>query len=116
MKHYYIFFDEVNSNIEYIIGTNKKDNFYIIDKAKPTDLWFHLDEYPSGHVIANIPEDVTDKKILKSIAKQGAILCKNNSKYSSIKNLKIVYTTINNIEKTDIIGEVTISNPKYIII
>jgi predicted ribosome quality control (RQC) complex YloA/Tae2 family protein len=113
MKKEIVYFPQININIEYSIGKNDKDNFTIIDNSKPNDMWFHLDEHPSCHVIASLPE-IIDKKEMKYIVKKGALLCKENSKYKSEKDLPVIYTNIKNIIKTEKIGTVITSNTKLI--
>ena len=101
------------SNITYYIGKNAQGNFDIIDMAKPNDIWMHVDCVPSGHVIISIPDNIT-KHELRHIIKVGANLCK-----STIKNnnkMKVVYTKVCNINKTNIVGCVNITDEKYILI
>lgn len=102
--------------INYIIGKNAINNFEIIDNSNKEDIWFHLEDYPSCHVIAKVFDIDINKKELKYIIKQGAVLCKLNSKYSSHNNIKIIYTKINNVKKTNVIGSVITTNTKRIII
>ena len=103
-------------NITFFIGGNAKENFEIIDLAKSDDLWFHVDDLPSCHVIASISDiiDNKSKKDIRYIVKQGALLCKKYSKYKSVSNLPIIYTYISNVHKTDIIGSVITTNSKII--
>ena len=115
MKLFQIYISNINKTINFKSGSNSKDNFFIIDSSKPTDLWFHIADYPSAHVIAEITDDI-GKKELKYIIKRGAIICKQISKYSNQKNLEITYTQISNITKTNILGTVNITNQKNIII
>jgi len=99
----------------YIIGTNANENFKLIDMSNPYDLWFHVANYPSCHVICQLQEDKKyDKKLLRKIVKQGALCCKQYCKYKNISDLSITYTYIKNISKTDIIGQVNTTNAKYI--
>lgn len=100
---------QLNRDIVYCIGTNAKDNFDVIDVSQPDDLWFHVKDLPSCHVVAKIPDDITDRKELQYIIKRGAIVCKQYSKYSSTQNLEIIYTRIKNVEKTAIPGSVITS-------
>lgn len=105
----------LNDVIEYIIGKSANDNFIIIDDASETDIWFHIDGEPSGHVIAKIPEAAKyTKKQLRQIITQGALVCKENSKYKSHKNIDVVYTNVKYVEKTNILGKVSITNHKII--
>ena len=105
----------LNADIEYSVGRDAEDNFIIIDNANENDIWFHIEGSPSGHVIANVPEDMKfSKKQLRQIITQGALVCKEHSKYKSQRNLDIVYAPVKNVEKTNIIGRVSIVNSKII--
>ena len=105
----------LDGDIEYCVGKSASDNFTIIDEANENDLWFHIDGEPSGHVIAKIPENsVFTKKQLRQIITQGGLVCKENSKYKSQKNVDIVYTYVKYVEKTNILGKVSITNHKII--
>lgn len=117
MKEEYIYIPKLSNTVKYTIGTNAKDNFDIIDKSNINDIWFHVDDKPSCHVICTFPETINklNKKTLNQIIKQGAIICKKYSKYSLEENLSIVYTRIQYVRKTEIIGSVNISNSKTII-
>jgi predicted ribosome quality control (RQC) complex YloA/Tae2 family protein len=101
--------------IEYFLGKSASDNFTIIDAASENDIWFHIDGEPSGHVIAKIPCEINlTKKQLRQIITQGALVCKENSKYKSQKNVDVVYTYVKYVEKTNTIGKVSITNHKII--
>ena len=100
-----LFIHPISLHIDFLIGKSAQDNFHIIDQSCAHHLWFHIHEYSSAHVIAIIPENL-DKKKINYIIKQGAILCKQISKYKNYKNIKIIYTNISNVIKTNIIGSV----------
>jgi predicted ribosome quality control (RQC) complex YloA/Tae2 family protein len=112
-----IYFPQIMGGIDvqYLIGKNAKDNFRIIDLAKPTDLWFHVEEKPSCHVIAIIPDGGSTKD-LRYIIKQGAVLCKQHSRYASEKNLPIIFTTVDNVIKTKTPGMVETRSIKRVFI
>lgn len=117
MKTFHRYIDAVRDNIEYWVGDNENDNFQIIDRAKLNDLWFHVDGRSSCHVIAILPEEHTyNKKQLHKIAIQGSILCKQFSKYKSVKNLAIMYTNVEKVNKTEKIGAVAVESYKIITI
>jgi predicted ribosome quality control (RQC) complex YloA/Tae2 family protein len=104
-------------HIEYLIGENAKDNFRIIDLATSADIWFHVEDRSSSHVIALIPPDcILSKKDLRYIIKQGAILCKQHSRYASDKNLPIIFTAIDNVVKTETPGMVETRSVKRVFI
>jgi predicted ribosome quality control (RQC) complex YloA/Tae2 family protein len=103
--------------ITYNIGVSAQDNFDLIDASSPQDIWFHVQDLPSCHVVVVMPEnEKLDKNKMRTIIKQGAVICKKHSKYASHKNLPMIYTKIENIQKTDTIGSVVTTNTKTIII
>jgi predicted ribosome quality control (RQC) complex YloA/Tae2 family protein len=109
MKIQEVYIPKLKSTIIYFIGTCASDNFEIIDNSNENDIWFHVNNRPSCHVIAQIPLQLSiEKKNIKYIIKQGAVLCKQNSKYKCEKNVEIIFTKLKNIEKCEIIGSVNI--------
>jgi len=105
----------LGDDVEYIIGQHASENFKIIDDSKEDDIWFHINNEPSGHVIAIIPDTIKfSKKQLRQIITQGALVCKENSKYKSQRDLEVVYAYVKNVEKTNIVGKVMITNSKII--
>jgi predicted ribosome quality control (RQC) complex YloA/Tae2 family protein len=108
-------FDKLNMDVEFIVGKNAKENFEIIDYACEHHLWFHVKGCPSSHVIACIDDNI-DRKDMRYIVKQGAVLCKQHSKYASAKNVEILYTRVCNVQKTDIMGSVSIEHEKTVVI
>ena len=126
-----------SKEVTFLVGTCAQDNFDAIDISQPDDIWFHVKDFSSCHVIARVsctasvykgdrelsgdnllsqdnakmPEgEKLDKKIMRHIIKQGALLCKQESKYRAVKNLEIIYTKLKNVQKTNIVGSV-IANP-----
>jgi len=102
-------------SIEYVIGQNAQDNFDIIDDAEQYHWWFHIEGQSSGHVIAKCDDNI-DKKTIRYVIKQGAVICKQYSKYANMKNVKIVCARVRDVTKTDKIGAVTLNNSKIIMI
>jgi len=109
-----IFIPKVNEEVHFVIGKNAKENFEIIDHSKPNDLWFHIENAPSCHVIAKI-NDSWDRKQIASIVKQGALLCKINSKFSSMQNVRVIYTKIQHVEKPKQLAPWLLLTKKYIV-
>jgi predicted ribosome quality control (RQC) complex YloA/Tae2 family protein len=107
-------FEDEYQEWQIFIGKNKEENWQLIDDASPTDIWFHVHEIPSCHVILKTDQDLRtiDKKVLKRCA----LLCKMNSKAKTEKKTSIMYTQIQNVKKTKNIGEVIANNYKFIII
>ena len=120
MKNIQIFIPELKTNVEFLIGTDKNDNFNIIDIVNENDIWFHIKSFPSCHVVSNMYNNeknpIISKKILRKIIVQGACICKSHSKYKSDKNVEIVYTKIKNVMKTEIVGSVVLNEEKTIVI
>jgi hypothetical protein len=110
----------------YQLGQNSNDNWKILDENKSINenfIWFHLDSFPSGYVILQISlEELKNFCIFSKFTEQdylnyGATLCKENTKYRNLSNIKVVYTTLKKLKKTDKSGEIIISGKrKYIII
>ena len=114
MKTVSIYIDALNKHVIYHIGINAADNFAVIDSAtSPEDVWFHVGNgLPSCHVLGLMPDCTKklDKKLLRYIIKQGAILCKQYSKYASEKGVEIHYSAIKNVTKTANPGSVILSS------
>ena len=110
-----VFFPNCKLTIDYMIGLNAQDNFNIIDLGKPEDIWFHVSDLPSCHVIACISqEDKLTKKEIQTIVKRGAFICKQNSKYTDVPKLQITYTKLMNIQKSTPVGSVITTNTKTV--
>jgi predicted ribosome quality control (RQC) complex YloA/Tae2 family protein len=92
-----------------LIGKNQKENDRLIDMSSPNDIWFHVSNSPSTHVILKNEDKMSINKIPKQVLKRCACLCKSHSKSSSVRNCEIMYTQIMNVEKTDIPGKVTVN-------
>ena len=95
-----------------VIGANNKENWDIVTESDPGHIWFHLNSFPSPHVVIR-SEEPDEETILYAAA-----LCKKKSKYKNIKNIKVVYTRIANLELGEDIGSVNILSKrkcKYIL-
>jgi hypothetical protein len=102
---------------KFYVGQSAKENWSLLDNAKaenPDFIWFHLDSFSSPYVImwATIEDLEKSRESLDKYLNYGASLCKSYSKYKNLKDLKIMYTTVKKLTKTDIIGEVDIKG-KY---
>lgn len=100
------------NNKKIIIGQNAIENWDIID-FKSDNIWLHLNSFPSCHVI------IEDKSPPEEVINYAAMLCKENTKYRNLKNLKICYTKCNNLVKGQDIGSINYKSKrqvKYLII
>ena len=97
--------------IEYIfyVGRNSQDNWDLIDGARSSDIWFHLENEPSPHVILEVEEGVRPNTIPRQVIKRGADICKQHSSFKSTANCSIIYTTVDKLIKGRNIGSVNIS-------
>jgi hypothetical protein len=107
----------IYKTIQFLIGENAQDNFNILDdslKINSNFLWFHLNSFPSCFVImhATVDDIKHDKDEFLYFA---ANLCKINSKYKNFQDLKICYTTLKKLKKSEKIGEIIITGKRNII-
>jgi len=88
MKIHDIYIDSISKTIRFLVGTSAKANFDIIDESEPGDLWFHARDYPSCHVIAEVPPGVNTSDIINI----GSELCVFNT--SKIKDKESVFINL----------------------
>ena len=93
---------QTNEAPEIVAGTNAQENWDIIKRSEPGHIWFHLNSFPSPHVIIR-SENPGDQQIIDA-----AHLCKSTSKYKNIKNARVVYCRVANLEMADEVGAVNI--------
>jgi predicted ribosome quality control (RQC) complex YloA/Tae2 family protein len=87
------------NEIEIIIGKNSQENWDLIDKMSES-IWLHLKSFPSCHVFIN--KSNPDMDTIEYAAK----LCKENTKYKNLSNLKVNYTPVKNVIKAEKVGSV----------
>lgn len=74
------------------LGETAKENWQLIGESNRDHTWMHLNSYPSGHIV--IKSDNVDDELLLEAAQ----LCKENTKYRNLRNLKICYTKVSNLK------------------
>ena len=94
------------------VGQDKSENAELVDNADENDVWFHVEDMPSCHVL--LKHDVHVKRYPKQVIKRCAYLCKIHSKAKTLNNCNIIYTCISNVKKTNIVGEVIAQNLKIV--
>lgn len=104
-----IFINENHKEYEILIGKNKFENQELIKNSYSNDIWFHLNDYSSCHIVLKSGDDKIPKKYLINIAKKF-----KNYKKDLPKKYDVIYTNIKNIKLTDIIGTVIPQNSKLI--
>lgn len=112
--------DQTSLTVRYIIGDNDRENHDIIKMSNEDDIWVHIKELPSCHVIACIPSQndtgIENKKRYKEVVRkairQGGVLCRQYSKNTIKKNglsktkVDMISYHIRNLECTNIPGQV----------
>lgn len=86
------------------IGKNQQDNWDILDAADDSDIWFHVRDYPSAHVI--LKTDTLSPALVLQCAQE----CKKRSKAKHLANVYVIYTERKNVQKSSAIGSVTTRN------
>jgi predicted ribosome quality control (RQC) complex YloA/Tae2 family protein len=101
-------------NYDIQIGRSAVENTALVSAAKGTDIWFHVHQEPSCHVI--LKNDDKIHAIPHKVIKRCAYLCKVNTKeQSKARNSReIIYAYISNVKTTVIPGQVEIGEHKII--
>ena len=107
MYEYRIFDTQCDCEVLIRVGQNAKENWLLIDDADQNDLWFHVEDQPSPHVIIEIPAKCT---ITNATLKYAGSLCKQHSKYVNLNKVSIIYTEVKNLVKGKAAGSVTLKN------
>ena len=90
-KNYESFFYE---GYKIMLGSNERENIYLLENSKASDFWFHLKDRPSCHVIVQNSK----KELPPSVVQKAATLCVNFSiegggvfevDYTQRRNVKI---------------------------
>ena len=115
MNQYFIFIRNlpmprkvVFDDIVYYIGKDAKDNWDLIQNADETDIWIHLQDHPSPHVI--IEKSIDMKHDMKHIM-FGCQLCKQYSKLKTKKSVSISVLEMRFVKKGKSVGEAKLLRP-----
>lgn len=109
MKTEIFTFNTINYTI--IIGQNAQENTEIVANASQHDIWFHVENSPSCHVLLKV-QDKT--KLPIQVLKRCAYLCKIHSKAKYEKQSQIIYTRACNVIPTLIPGKVQTTDCKVL--
>jgi predicted ribosome quality control (RQC) complex YloA/Tae2 family protein len=90
-----------NKVFKIIIGRNANENDMIIKSSHPLDLWFHLSNVPSAHLVLKNKGERISKRYLNTIA---GMLFEYNNK--ALRTTNVIYTEIRNVKRTDVPGRV----------
>lgn len=107
-----------NSNdLSYQIGRNAIENTELIHRSSDMDIWFHIKDHPSAHLIYFNPEKLDlDYLRKKGIIYHLGLKLKKSTKYSKHANIDIIYDYIKNITPLPKPGLVKCKSPKTITI
>lgn len=104
--------------IEYCIGETAKENWELLDSLQQENsdyIWFHLNSFPSPYVIMKSTLFELQENSYNDYLTYGAKLCKENTKYRYLKDIKVCYTTLKKLKKGEKQGEVIIKGKANII-
>lgn len=95
------------------VGENAQDNWNLLDQSEDNYIFFHLSSFSSCYVVLetyykNLNEVPID------IIKKAAELCKSKTKYKNMIDIKVDYTTVNNVKKGEVIGEIIYKSNKKV--
>lgn len=118
MRTINIHFPEINKEISYLVGKNKRDNFAVIDEGVEDDLWFHAKDDSSCHVLCILPNElILTEQQKRLLVQKGAEICKIfTRKLTSLHKVPILYTEIKNVTKTKTLGLVNAINTNTIVV
>lgn len=83
------------------LGETAKENWSLLDIASGGHYFLHLSSFSSGYVILEC-DDTPSIDMLQIAAK----ICRDNTKYRNLINLKVDYCRCDNLEKGDKTGVV----------
>lgn len=86
-----------------LIGKNAEENDIIIKNSKQNDVWFHLANLSSCHVVIKCTKK---HPINKEMIQYCAEVCKANTKYKELKSVVVNYCDIKQVMRTNIPGKV----------
>lgn len=112
MKEYSIYDPTIKREVNIRVGEDAGENFVLIDTSQKNDIWLHLDEHPSPHVVI----ETRNKKVCDETIYYAGELCKEHSKLKDEENIRVIYTEIKYVTKTKKLGSVITRNTRRIII
>lgn len=97
----------VYNDVVFKVGQSAQENWDLID-FESDHIWLHLNSFPSCHVVIDSDNPTED------MIRYGADLCKSNTKYKNLKNLKICYTRCSNLKKGVDVGSVVYKSKRKV--
>jgi predicted ribosome quality control (RQC) complex YloA/Tae2 family protein len=112
MKNNQLRDEKQDKELKYVIGCNAQENWNIIDSADTSDMWFHVADHPSAHVVLCTNGAPVSKRTIMHCAME----CKNHSKMKDHKQIEITYTQICNVNKGKTVGSVHVRKTNSVVI
>ena len=107
-------FPNIYTPVSFRIGSNAVENSRMIGEADPGDIWFHLNNAPSAHVLTSLPAGLSKKQRM-TVIKRGAQLCRRHTNSCSDKRAApVCYTPVSMLTLLDAPGSVQIKHFKLI--
>jgi len=92
------------------LGQNAQENWELVENSEPEDIWIHLADFASCHVIIK----TDNQKVGNHVIRYAGRLCAEHSKYKYNKKIDIIYTTVKNVKKDKTVGTVLTKNEKIL--
>jgi predicted ribosome quality control (RQC) complex YloA/Tae2 family protein len=108
-------FEYEGHRFEILIGANKAENWKLIDLCDDADIWFHLRDHPSAHVVLRNSTSAGIRQIPRQVIKRCAVLCKIKSTKES-RACPVIYTFIGNLSRGRAEGSVMAENTKEVFV
>jgi len=92
----------ISDDLIILLGENSLENDMLCKRSSQTDLWFHIENDSSSHVILKLSGSGRPPKKRKNINNHiydACLLCKMYSKFKHNNKSTVIYTEIKNIKK-----------------
>lgn len=86
---------KTESGLVVFVGENAKENDLIRKLASQRDIWFHLENTASPHVILSLGKDEPSRNDVYECSQ----LCKYFSKQKNKSKSSVIYTTVKKVKK-----------------
>jgi predicted ribosome quality control (RQC) complex YloA/Tae2 family protein len=87
--------------VSFILGSNSKENWRILEDAEEDDIWVHLHDHPSPYVIIKKRSTYVETHELN----YAGMLCKSHSKLKDVKHVKMTFLKVRYVMKGRRSGE-----------
>lgn len=104
-------FTSVDNSFKILLGANAKENHELVDLASPEDVWFHLVDAPSPHLVIFCG----GSSISRQEIKQCGQLVKQYSKSRNCRRVQVEYIQRKFISKAKTAGMVILNEKPTIV-